>query len=329
MLIEEGESLYKTGDLIGARRFFESLLSQDPQNPEIHNNLGVVLAELGEVELACHHFREAISLCPGHKDARLNYLMVLRAKNDPAKFLRARGRGPMGEASHRPEEFVHQEKNGLENLLKPMARLVQRLREDPLGFVSSEEGLIGELIRLWGNPIWSAGPEYLQACVLHLCNCQGPVLECGSGLTTIVAGALAQDKGLEYFALEHDSRWAKKVAAFCGSLGIESVKVLEAPLRRYERGFFWYEAPFEEMPDRFSLIICDGPPGSVPGGRYGLVPVMRGKLRKGCVILLDDAHREGEQRIARMWEKELPATLEQKGSERPYFELIVEADRLQ
>jgi hypothetical protein len=30
-----------------------------------------------------------------------------------------------------------------------------------------------------------------------------------------------------------------------------------------------------------------------------------------------------------MWEKELPATLEQKGSERPYFELIVEAGRLQ
>ncbi len=25
----------------------------------------------------------------------------------------------------------------------------------------------------------------------------------------------------------------------------------------------------------FELVICDGPPGSTRGGRYGLVPVMR------------------------------------------------------
>jgi|GEM_PF-802260 len=329
MPIEEGENLYKTGDLIGARRFFESLLSQDPHNPEIHNDLGVILAELGEVELACHHFREAISLCPGHKDARFNYLMVLRSKTDPAKFLRTSRQGRMEAASYRPEEFVEQEKDSLENLLKRMGPLVQRLREDPIRFVSSGETFIGELIQLWGNPIWSAGAEYLQACVLHLCKCEGPVLECGSGLTTIVAGALAQDKRLEYFALEHDSRWAKKVTTFCTSLGIQSVKVLEAPLRRYKSGFFWYEAPFEEMPDGFSLIICDGPPGSVPGGRYGLVPVMKRKLKKGCVILLDDAHREGEQKIAEMWKKELDATLDRKGSRRPYFELIVGAEQPQ
>jgi|GEM_PF-6681020 len=48
MLIEEGNSSHKTGDLNGLRRFFDSLLCQDPQNPEMHNDLGVNLAELVE-----------------------------------------------------------------------------------------------------------------------------------------------------------------------------------------------------------------------------------------------------------------------------------------
>lgn len=77
------------------------------------------------------------------------------------------------------------------------------------------------------------------------------------------------------------------------------------------------------MPDRFTLVICDGPPGSIRGGRYGLVPIMKERLKPGCVILLDDAAREQEQTIAGKWEAELGASSEILGSKKPYIRLMV------
>lgn len=74
-----------------------------------------------------------------------------------------------------------------------------------------------------------------------------------------------------------------------------------SPLKDYG-DFCWYDAPLESMPDSFSLVICDGPPGATKGGRYGLVPFMRDRLRSGCVILLDDAEREEERTIAARWQ---------------------------
>jgi hypothetical protein len=77
------------------------------------------------------------------------------------------------------------------------------------------------------------------------------------------------------------------------------------------------------MPDSFPLVVCDGPPGSTKGGRYGLVPIMREWLKPGCVILLDDAGREQERAIARRWEAELGASSETLGSIKPYIEMTV------
>jgi hypothetical protein len=58
------------------------------------------------------------------------------------------------------------------------------------------------------------------------------------------------------------------------------------------------------MPDEFSLVVCDGPPGSTKGGRYGLLPVLGGRLPPGSTILLDDAGRPGELELIKRWEAE-------------------------
>lgn len=41
---------------------------------------------------------------------------------------------------------------------------------------------------------------------------------------------------------------------------------------------------------KFSLIICDGPPGGTKGGRSGLVPVMRSKLERSTLISSSLSH---------------------------------------
>ena len=80
------------------------------------------------------------------------------------------------------------------------------------------------------------------------------------------------------------------------------------------------------MPE-FSLVICDGPPASTPGGRYGLLPVMRDKLKAGATILLDDAVREEEQVIANRWAAELKMSPDVLDSERSYVRLTVPGSR--
>jgi hypothetical protein len=103
-------------------------------------------------------------------------------------------------------------------------------------------------------------------------------------------------------------RWATRVTDTLAALGIDSVDLCRADLKRYD-GFHWYEPPLERMPS-FALVVCDGPPGRTPGGRYGLLPVMRAHLEPGCVILLDDTQRDEERRIAHRWAEELGSVVE-------------------
>ena len=179
--------------------------------------------------------------------------------------------------------------------------------------------MIKDLIYGWGNEKWSALEEYLRACVEHASATRGPILECGSGLSTIMIGVIAQRRGIAHWALEHDPEWAARVSRIlrrCGS----SSRLHTAPLRDHG-DFCWYDPPLASMPRDLSLVICDGPPGSTKGGRHGLVPVMRERLSPNCVVLLDDAGRQGEFEIAKRWTATLGATLQMQGTEKPYVRI--------
>ena len=64
---------------------------------------------------------------------------------------------------------------------------------------------------------------------------------------------------------------------------------------------------------RISLVICDGPPSSTRGGRFGLVPVLRENLAPGFRILLDDARRPGEREVLRRWASEFDLEYDVRG----------------
>lgn len=178
------------------------------------------------------------------------------------------------------------------------------------------------LIYGWGNDAWSALDEYLAACILHASAARGPILECGSGLTTLLIGAVAKKRGEGHWALEHAPEWATRVGTYLKRYGIDSVTLCTAPLKDYGT-FSWYDPPLASMPDSFSLVVCDGPPASTPGGRSGLVPVMRKRLKPGSVLLLDDANREDELALGRRWDAELGATSQVLGEKKLYIEMIV------
>jgi len=205
-------------------------------------------------------------------------------------------------------------------------RAIKQFMNNPSAYSRSGNNILGDLIYGWGNEDWSALGEYLAACLNHAIKSNGPILECGSGLSTILIGVIATKRGIEHWALEHNREWAEKVRNNINKYKLKSVFLHECPLKDYG-SFCWYDPPLESMPT-FALIICDGPPGETKGGRYGLVPIMLKKFQSGSVILLDDAGREPERLIATHWKNELKASLEVLGSVKPYIRLVLNINGL-
>lgn len=71
-LRREGEGHFAAGDAQGALRLFVEALELDPEDPLVHNNIGVALHALGDVARAREAFERALRLAPALEDARAN-----------------------------------------------------------------------------------------------------------------------------------------------------------------------------------------------------------------------------------------------------------------
>jgi len=194
---------------------------------------------------------------------------------------------------------------------RKLRRGLGALERDPRG----SEQVWNELVDGWDDRRWAAGVEYLDAVASAAVDEHGPILECGSGLTTLVLARIARGTGVQVWTLEHDARCFQRVGSRLRSAGLEA-NVLHAPLRDYG-SFDWYDVDPARLP-AFSLVVCDGPPKRTRGGRFGLVPVLGERLAPGCLILLDDAAREGEREVLNRWAAGLPIRYELHGASRPY-----------
>ena len=206
--------------------------------------------------------------------------------------------------------------------LADLLRALRKFQRDPDACADPGSPLLACLVRLWGNQPWAAEEEYLAASIKEALAAKGAILECGSGLSTILIGMVAQRTGSVVWSLENEPGYGAQIKAFAKRRGLESVNLHVAPLRDYGE-FDWYDPPLERMPERFSLILCDGPNARTRGGRCGMLPVMRTRLDQGCVILLDDARRDAERAIASTWATELSSSFEVRGVKKPYARLVV------
>ena len=161
----------------------------------------------------------------------------------------------------------------------------------------------------WGNNGYAANIDYLQEVAKNAVTTAGPILECGSGLTTLLLGMLAGRRGVVVRSLEHSAEWQQRIATVLAKNRIANVEVVSSPLRDYG-DFAWYDPPLRELPDHFRLVVCDGPPGMTKGGRYGLLPVFGKRLPEGTVIVLDDADRPGEVELVNRWKNEVDLAVE-------------------
>lgn len=193
-------------------------------------------------------------------------------------------------------------------------RAIEKIRKLSPGQIPTRETLAA-LSAGWANEGYSANLDYLEEVSLRAAAAQGHILECGTGLTTILLGLLAGRQNNRVWSLEHSPEWSDLIRAVLKRHDIPGVQVLSHPLRQYG-GFCWYDPSHSELPDAFTFVVCDGPPGDTPGGRYGLLPVLGDRIPEGTIILLDDANRPDETAVLHRWEKEfgLKVQLQEKSA---------------
>lgn len=137
--------------------------------------------------------------------------------------------------------------------------------------------LLSEARRFTHNP-YGALEDVLALCVLMARKADGPILETGSGLTTILMAAAAPDH--EVYCIEHDGGWASQLRSMAYSAGTTNISLCTQPIRDG-----WYDLSDIELPERFALALVDGPPRNL-GSRMPFYE----RLGDRCdTIIVDDA----------------------------------------
>lgn len=166
------------------------------------------------------------------------------------------------------------------------------------------------------------------------------VVECGSGLSTILFGSLKLEKVL---SLEHDFNWYTYTCQRLQQKGLlEYVDLQLCPLKESiwnGNSVKWYDingiSAFAA-----DLILVDGPPQeSCLRARYPAPHLLKAFIQPGTWLLLDDYSRHQETEIVNLWLKEIPelelikvppfkyglAVLRYKGSSKSFTHNVQEA----
>ncbi len=149
--------------------------------------------------------------------------------------------------------------------LRQVRGALRELESLPLRQAPSRAAL-DRLLRAWANDGWAAELEVLEELAHHAATTPGPILECGSGATTVLLAALAARRGVAVWVLEHEPQWAARVIRALGPARAGTLHVCIAPLRDFG-AFDWYDAPLSRMPDAFAIVRFAAASPPRPGRR--------------------------------------------------------------
>lgn len=143
---------------------------------------------------------------------------------------------------------------------------------------------------VWENT-WALSPEALFVITEYARKAKGPILDCGSGLSTLCMDAAASQPVI---ALEHMPTWASKIDKMS-----DGAEIRLSSIKDYG-GFNWYS----DVPkEKFDLVVIDGPPAS--SGRGGIFQLLNGEIAD-AMIVVDDIERAH-------WRREVEAYCERVG----------------
>lgn len=158
---------------------------------------------------------------------------------------------------------------------------------------------------------WAMEPASLLQIInfIQIRQCQS-VVECGSGLSTLIIGALFQQNQRGHIiSLEEDPEWHEIMSKLLEEQGLNPyVTLISAPLQPYDssaKETLWYSRErlasiFQEF-KQLDLLIIDGPIASSSASRYPALPEFEPLIDGQTLIILDDSNRPREQKILDTW----------------------------
>lgn len=159
---------------------------------------------------------------------------------------------------------------------------------------------------------WAGSPDFLAELARRVLDRKPDiVVECSSGTSTLVIASCLQRIGKGHvYSLEHDAHYAEHTTRLLKEHGVETfATVITSPLHEMQAGSrkgFWY-SELEAIPETLQMVVVDGPPGTVSKlARYPAGPILIPRLEPGGLMLLDDADREDEREMVKIWQTEIP-----------------------
>jgi len=143
---------------------------------------------------------------------------------------------------------------------------------------TEEPGLYTEAMEFVDNP-WGADEEVLMLSVGIARQADGPIIEAGSGLTTVLMAAATKET---VFCIEHDPVFAGRLKALSASAGVTNIAIVRCDIKD---GWYDISEDADSLPESFALGLNDGPPRQL-GDRMRFFDVFGARCK---IILADDA----------------------------------------
>jgi predicted O-methyltransferase YrrM len=152
---------------------------------------------------------------------------------------------------------------------------------------------------------WAASPDFLLT-LAHVTKSLRPRLtvELGSGTSTLV---LAKSGAKKIISLDHSQEFGAQTRTMLESHKVRGVEIRIHELESYSSGYKWYAKSTLTGLAKIDLLVIDGPPSSTnPDARYPAFEHLIPLLSPNATIILDDADRDEERKLADAIAKALP-----------------------
>ncbi len=141
------------------------------------------------------------------------------------------------------------------------------------------------------------------------------IIEFGSGISTIYISKVLSDYNVDanFISIEENSQWAEIVSQIIDQNKLSfKPRIILSPLKPSRlalNDLNWYDEQLlssEIFNYKFDLVVIDGPSAWKPGqelARFPAIPFLFKNISENVSIFLDDAKREGEQKIQNLWKQ--------------------------
>jgi predicted O-methyltransferase YrrM len=162
---------------------------------------------------------------------------------------------------------------------------------------------------------WAVSPDFAKVLVSLILQFRPRlIVETGSGVSTLLcAYALQRNGSGRILSLEHDERFYASSLEQIRLHEMENIATVHlAPIqdiRISQQTWPWYsvDAIAGLETGSVDMLVIDGPPGKLHRcARYPALPILIEKLSPDVRLVIDDANRDDEARVAELWHAEFP-----------------------